>query len=54
MVPEIPSAGEMKTKPTQHSVKVAVDWDSTDILVCRAIALLIRFEAESVQILRCE
>src|ERR1700747_1456583 len=37
LVPFIPAAGELKTKPTQHSVKEMLDLGSQpDILVCRS------------------
>jgi CTP synthase len=37
LVPYIPSAGELKTKPTQHSVKMLLELGiQPDILLCRA------------------
>jgi CTP synthase len=37
LVPYIPSAGEIKTKPTQHSVKdLRENRDQPDVVLCRA------------------
>ena len=59
-VPYIKSAGELKTKPTQHSVKTLMEFGITpDLLLCRAelsldreirakIALFCNFEERSV------
>ena len=35
LIPYLKAAGEMKTKPTQHSVKSCEDWVSTKYLVVR-------------------
>ncbi|MBU1423157.1 MAG: CTP synthase [Bacteroidetes bacterium] len=60
LVPFIPSAGEIKTKPTQHSVKALLELGTQpDILICRSdrrlskevrekIALFTNVDAESV------
>ena len=60
LVPFIPSAGETKTKPTQHSVKALLELGiQPDMLICRSdrplgrevrekIALFTNVEAESV------
>jgi len=49
LVPYIPSAGELKTKPTQHSVKTLLEIGvQPDILICRSDRRLTREYREKI------